>query len=188
MTKSKRDKLSRAARRAKVADLYLKCFSQRQIALELGISQATVCRDLLAVQDEWVKSAMLDFDKRKAMELAKIDRVEREAWLAYERKIGPKQRKKMSVKAGNKDGEVVMWEEAGDPRFLRIVLDCIDRRSALLGLDAPKKVGLSILDGIPPAEYTDEELKILTTNPSAEQIEQIYAAHTPRQTAYSHRR
>ena len=123
---------------------------------------------------------MLDFDKRMAIELARIDRVEREAWLAYERKIGAKQRKKMSVKAGNKDGEVVMWDEAGDPRFLKIVLDCIDRRSALLGLDAPKKVGLSILDGIPPSEYTDEELKILTNNPSTEQIEQVYAAHAPR--------
>ena len=40
---------------------------------------------MAAVREQWLQSSLLDFDARKAQELARIDRVETEAWAAWEK-------------------------------------------------------------------------------------------------------
>jgi DNA-binding NarL/FixJ family response regulator len=41
-----------AERRQRVAELYVKAWSQPAIARQLGISQTTVCRDLRAIRQQ----------------------------------------------------------------------------------------------------------------------------------------
>src|SRR6516164_4206609 len=81
---SPQDKFRIAERRKKVASLYLQGKFQDEIAKEVKVDRGTVSRDLKAVQEEWLKSGVMDLNAAKARELAKIDEIERQAWVAWE--------------------------------------------------------------------------------------------------------
>ena len=73
-----------------ISNLYMKGWLQSDIANELGISDATVSRDLRTLYKRWERSSLVDIDSKKAEELAKIDHLEREYWEAWERKHPPR--------------------------------------------------------------------------------------------------
>ena len=79
------------ADRQTIAERYLRGDYQEAIARDLGISQQQVSYDLKAIRAAWLASAVRDFDAAKAQELAKIDAVEREYWLGWERSQKPKE-------------------------------------------------------------------------------------------------
>ena len=79
-----------------MAELYVKGWFQTAIARELAISQPTVCQDLQAIRKQWRESAIRDFDAARELELQKLNRVEREAWAAWERSQQPAQSAVMS--------------------------------------------------------------------------------------------
>lgn len=144
----KRSQLIRDRRR--IADLYLQGWTQAAIGDELHIDQSTVSRDLVALQEAWQESALIDINEAKARELAKVDRLEREYWVAWERSCEDAETVKqraIPVPAGT-DGatapkvasvEKTSKGQAGDPRFLAGVQWCIDRRCKIIGVDAPVK-------------------------------------------------
>src|SRR5712671_208116 len=84
-------KLAILERRKQVADLYLQGWTQIAIAERLGVKQPTICEDLQGIRKQWRESAVRDFDLAREMELLKCDRVEREAWAAWERSQKPAQ-------------------------------------------------------------------------------------------------
>lgn len=107
------------------------------------LSQQTISADIQAVQKVWLKSSLRDFDKMRAEQLGKIDRLEREYWRGWEqsckdvettRQEGPMSGPEKVVKTSK--------EQAGNPTFLAGVRDCIDRRIKLLGLDAPTNIDI----------------------------------------------
>ena len=128
-----------AKRRTIAAEMYLNGATRAAIAQEVGVSRATIQSDLAAIRVEWKESRIRDFDEAKALELAKLDNTEREAWAAWERS----QKNAVKVKTSQEGDfeKVEKWSEGqtGDPRFLQTVLTSIQRRCALLGLDAPFK-------------------------------------------------
>lgn len=139
--KSSRETTELAHRRQKIAEMYLRGEYQTTIAAAMGIDQAQVSRDLKMIRSLWLASTVRDFDTARAQELAKIDAVEREYWTAWERS---KEDKEISVQEASADGKkkkVSLRKEgqAGAPAFLAGVLSCIERRCAVLGLDAPKR-------------------------------------------------
>lgn len=67
----------------KIARLYVEGKNQIEIGMELGIPTPNVCRYLAEVRAMWKASTLVDFDERKNMELAKLDRVEQLAWEAW---------------------------------------------------------------------------------------------------------
>lgn len=130
---------------------------QVAIGQHLDLNQSTVSRDLKAIQVEWKKTASTDFDAAKARELAKIDKLERTYWDAWERSCEDAQTKTLKAKGAitrqvaGPDGPQFVQEspaetstqtkaQGGDPRFLQGVQWCIDRRCKLLGIDAPVKI------------------------------------------------
>jgi len=135
--------------RRRISELYLKGWLQAEIAKELHLSQPTVSNDLKAIQKEWLKSTLQDFDKLKARELAKIDNLELVYWEAWERSKDNKKSKTIKlnprrgqIRATNEDITEIKTKDEdliGDPRFLSGVQWCIDRRCKLLGIDAPEK-------------------------------------------------
>ena len=155
-----RNAAERARDRRRASDLYLQGWLQVDIAKELSIDQATVSRDLKAIQKEWLKSALIDFNEAKARELAKVDKLERTYWAAWERSCEDAEtttRKtkgkvtKVQIEVGREEeGKVVLERpaeatrtlkgQAGDPRFLQGVERCIERRCKILGIDAPVKM------------------------------------------------
>jgi transcriptional regulator with XRE-family HTH domain len=160
------------SRRAEVARRYLQGEMQEQIAQSFGVTQGQISQDLKAIRAAWLASAVRDFDALKAQELAKIDAVEREYWLAWERS---KKDKEISVQEGGEVDpqtrkprikKVVMRREsqAGNPAFLAGVLTCIERRCSILGLDAPKRFVIRWDD------LTDEQIDRLAAGEPPEKV------------------
>jgi predicted transcriptional regulator len=141
-------------RRQAVADLYVQGFSQMAIAERLGISQATVSADLKQIRREWRESAIRDFDHAQDRELAKIDRLEREAWEAWERSQRPQQSAVLEGEGAQQPRRKTMRSQNGDPRYLDLVHKCIAARCALLGLNAPQRLEHSGPNGKPLAFTT----------------------------------
>ena len=137
-----------------IADLYLQGWLQADIAGEIGISPATVSRDIKALQKDWLASALIDFDKAKAGELAKVDRLEREYWQAWARSCEDAEtvtEKARASKGSERPDSVEKTKQAkgqaGDPRFLSGIQWCIEQRCKILGVEAPKKTELTGKDG-----------------------------------------
>ena len=146
MSGMRRSKSQIARDRRKIANLYLQGRIQADIGEELDINQSTVSRDLQALQEEWKNSSLIDIDEAKAKELAKVDRLEREYWDAWERSCLDEETKRLegTLAAGEEKGKttkqvVTRKGQAGDPRFLTGIQWCIERRCKILGIDAPAK-------------------------------------------------
>lgn len=154
--------------RRNIARLYLKGEIQVDIAAQLGISQATVSRDIKFIQNEWQTERVYDINEAKQRELAKIDNLELEYWQAWRRSCENKQIVNRKGLLGAEDpktkkrtmiGNIEVTErnegQAGDARFLDGVMDCIKQRCAILGVEAPKRTELTGKDG---AELMPEQM------------------------------
>jgi hypothetical protein len=130
--------------REEIARLYLQRMTQREIGERLGLSRQQVGYDLEAIRQEWLKSSLVNFDARRAEELARIDRMEREYWDAWE--TSKKEKETTTSEQVNKGGgeqtkaAIRKVEQTGDPRYLAGVERCVDRRCKLLGLNAPLEI------------------------------------------------
>jgi hypothetical protein len=129
--------------RSEVACLYLKGWTQADIGARLGVSRQQVGYDLGAVRREWLASALMDFNAKKAEELAKVDKLEREAWECFE---NSKKGRETTTTEQTTDGDgdrtkaaIRKEEEHGDPRYLSVVQWCINKRCDILGLNAPQR-------------------------------------------------
>ncbi len=148
MAAPKRTDKNRLKDLAMIAQLYLQGITIAEItrrvseANKYSLSTRMIDHDLAEIRKQWLESSVRNFDEARAQELAKLDEVERHAWAAWDRSCGEhhSSRTKAVKEAGEpvKNEAVLMKrDEYGDPRFLAIVKQCIDKRCALLGLDAP---------------------------------------------------
>jgi hypothetical protein len=146
MPRSPAEELRIESRRLKVAELYLhgtRSFSQ--LAREVGVDKAQISRDFKHIRKLWRESYLEDWDAAKHEELARIAEIEQKAWLAWERSC--KDVETMEVTGSSQGGKgkpekvkKISKRQAGDPRYLAILLKCQEQRRAILGLDAPKKL------------------------------------------------
>jgi hypothetical protein len=127
-------KLAIVERRKKVADLYIHGWTQTEIGAHMGYTQATICADLQWIRKEWRESMVRDFDLAREIELKKLDRIEREAWAAWERSQQPAQSAHINDETNRRKTRRHIRNQYGEPRFLEQVNKCIACRSALLGL------------------------------------------------------
>jgi len=160
----KRTRAQRIHDRALVADRYLAGETMAEIAGELGLSTRQISYDLKKVREDWQAAALADITEIMSRELARIDRIERKAWEAWEKSCGERRSTtEETITKPLKDGVAIQekiteskQELIGDPRFLEVVLRCIERRCKLLGLGEtdPETTGKSItftLDFSPPS-------------------------------------
>jgi len=144
-----------------ISDLYHDGRIQADIAKETGLSQATVSRDIKALQRDWLKSALIDFDKAKARELSKIDNLERIYRKAWERSCEDAETTTQKMvgdpKTGRKEMSKTAKGQVGDPRFLQGIQWCIDRRCKILGVDAPTKIAPTDPTGTKEYALSDRE-------------------------------
>jgi hypothetical protein len=159
MGRSKRETLAIDQRRQAVMDWYLQCYTQVQIAQQLGIAQSTVSSDLKMIQKQWRESAIRDFDLYRAIQLAKIDKLEREANAAWERSQKPLQEARVEGEPPDQRTSKRIKNQYGDARFLDVIHKCIGTRCALLGLNAPTKIAPTTPDG-EPLSFEQRELHI----------------------------
>lgn len=137
-----------AARREKVAALYLQRATQAEIARKVGISQPVVSRDLKAIQAAWMASAVASIDARKAEELARIDRLERTYWRAWHKsRRDSEERRAKTVTGENPRTEASKVERGrdGNPAFLEGVQWCVQKRLEILGVLTQAGGGTTVL-------------------------------------------
>ncbi len=155
-----------AKRRYDVAQMNLAGMTLREIGEKLGVNAATVCRDLEWVREEWRKAAVENIDQARAIELARLNLVERKYWEAWNRSTEDKVTRieaygtpgapcGATLRVANHDAErratldhdaerraTYRWEktetQSGRPSFLEGVLKCIGKRWKLLELGRRK--------------------------------------------------
>ena len=127
-----------------ISRLYLEGRLQADIAAHLSelrdykISQQLVSYDLKRIRQRWIKEQIDNFDEMKAQELAKIDQAERNAWEAWQKSRKAKAQKTV-------ERTVREEEKSGDPRYLSVVMHCVQERCKLRGLYSPQKHALNDL-------------------------------------------
>jgi hypothetical protein len=144
--------------------MYLRGMLQTEIAAELGLSQATISTDLKALQGEWLQSALLDFNEIKARELARIDKLEREYWTAWERSLEDAETvREESGFGGVKDVRITKGQ-SGNPTFLAGIQWCIEQRLKIFGIYEATKLRIEdwrneVVEKLKSGELTAEEVK-----------------------------
>lgn len=139
MAAPKRTKTERIRDRSVISELLLKGWTQAAIGQYLEISQSQVSRELRRIKEDWKKESNRDFDLSVEQELKRLELIERTYWQAWDKSLQPKE----STSSEKKGSEVKVGkrteQRAGNPAYLKGVMECIDRRCKLLGLDAPVK-------------------------------------------------
>jgi len=146
------NEVDREDRRTRVARLMVAMErpSVRRItqALEdqgVTVGKTTIHRDMKIIMEEWRADRTEVLDDIVAKELGKLAVVEQEAWTALQLSRQRFQSRTVIVDAENADGDnerpvrITNRTEArtADPRYMKIILDCAERRAKLLGLDQP---------------------------------------------------
>lgn len=155
-------KYESAGRVEEIARLYLKSWTQAEIARHIGVTRPAVYQALKGIRKELAACWQgVPREHRLAVELEKIDRLERIALDAYERSCGIQRTRGVEAEYQQRtprkqDGTPYGKEEvrpspvsvlvgkrvktgrqqrtAGDPAFLARVAWCIEQRCKLLGL------------------------------------------------------
>lgn len=143
MAARKRTKAQRDTDLRTIANLYLRGYSQAYMAEKVGVTHQQISQDLRELGKQWRESPLMDFNEAKQRELARIDVLEVEAWKAWRRTIG--KREKTQTSHSDKDGKrasITKDDVAGDPRFLSTVQWCIEQRCKILGVYAAEKLAV----------------------------------------------
>ena len=144
--------------RAFCADLFLRGYTYRDIAdrlnadlenrkLNYRLTMPMVYYDIQQMLIEWKRNQLETIDQYVTAELQKLDKMEVEAWNAWELSKQKKTKNK-TKKAGNGlMGRQIMTEKAtettsGNPRYLDLLLNIQQRRAKMLGFDAPIKIDI----------------------------------------------
>lgn len=155
-------------RRKRVADMYLKGWSQWEMAHEIGVDHAVVLNDLKVIRETWLEKVLEGYDNIKAQELARIDLIESECWRAWYRSCEEEIVRTRSVEKENRvetegDGEdkkivgvkmvptkivnkKVSRKLIGDPRFIDHVQWCSEMRCKIFGLVKEKPTNINFIN------------------------------------------
>lgn len=176
---SNRSKRQREADLEREAELYLQGKTQVQMAEIIGVSRTAIRHDLKTIRKRWIDAQVRDYDLATVEQLRRIDLAEAKAWQGWENSVRDRSRIVKEGTEGDADSkkgkkrtkiQITTEQTDGDPRWLNIILSCVDRRCKILGLDAPTRQELSGPQGAPlkveslnVGALTDEELEQLIT-------------------------
>lgn len=174
LKKNSRKQMTKLERIHCVTTLYCEGKSQKEISEVLEVSLPTIASDLASVRKEWLERSLLNYNDRKAEELAKIDRLEAEAWEAWYRSCHELQIERKSTdsvrfvppvgKGSKKKGklpkgkgkpshqmipirtrvETTIKGQTGDPRFLEQIAWCIETRLKVMGALKPDTTNIAV--------------------------------------------
>lgn len=109
-----------------------------------GVSHVTIKRDVDALYEEWRADRKDTFDEAVIKMLRSIDKLESEAWDGWVRSC--RDAEKIIEETGTSDkgptskSRTEIAKQAGNPVFLQVILQAMQRRCTILGIDAPKKI------------------------------------------------
>lgn len=161
------------------ATMYVKGWRQDQIAKYISehrpysLTSAQIGYDIRTIHERWVHAQLINMDEAKARELSKIDKTESAAWEAWEKSLqdeniiestriednaaavrNPKATTYTRGKVNKRSKPGL-----GNPKYLEIVLRCIDQRCRVLGVYAPEKLDISWREEAKKAGLDPDELQ-----------------------------
>lgn len=141
---SRRKPYKREADLKLIADLYLRGTYQSEIAGTLGVTQQTISKDIKEIERRWAERYTDNIHTAKLAELAKTDALEITYWDAWKKSCNQKATKAVeqisNSKTQSEKKSIKQEDRNGSPAFLTGIMNCIERRCKILGLDAPVKV------------------------------------------------
>lgn len=153
--------LANQARNTNVMDAMIRGQSKKAIALANNISVSTVNDIIRDSKDAWRDYRIEDYDLLLTIELERINRIEAEAWDAYE-----KSKKPLVTQTRHSDGqydpagkliitkhEIKTQDRHPDPRYMNIIQWCTEQRLKIMGGYAPEKHAATTPDGKSPAPF-----------------------------------
>lgn len=139
-----------------VESLYLSGKTQADIAAQIGVSQQQVSKYLVKLQSAWLARLGEKIESVKGRELARLDRLEREYWGAWQRSCDNEpsttnRARTTTVEVFTEQGLIEMpaldreWAhtergQSGNPRFLEGIQRCIELRLKIVGGFADKTI------------------------------------------------
>jgi hypothetical protein len=149
-------------RRKDALAMYLKQKPMGVIAQQMGVSIATISKDIAAIREIWRNTNNTNYGELKERELAKVDTLELTYWNAWEASLKVKSKIVKRSTRGKRSETLEASEEQqetyGDPRFLAGIQWCIDKRCDILGLNAPTR-NLNLNLSVMSDEELDRELQ-----------------------------
>jgi len=151
-------------RERKAIELRARGRTEVQIAEELGMSQGGVSKLLQRVEDDLYRQNRARLNREKVMTDLRYEAIIRDGWAAWERSKNDAV-KKVLKRAGANEKEATATVQqtletkgqSGDPRHLKIVLEALEGKRKLWGLDAPVKV-TAVREPSPFETWADEDL------------------------------
>jgi hypothetical protein len=150
---------------AKIADLWLTGHGESEIARRLGVAHRTICYHVEnSIRPMWE----VGINHRRAVEMAKIDQIERIAWEQFRQSSDPQTRKtiKRQLMDNLPDGvgpklaivERVISRVSNRPdaTWLTVIQWCIEQRCKIMGHYAPDRHTIQ----------WDAELRVAGLNPA----------------------
>lgn len=152
MIKKKRTNAEREADLVRVSELYVKGYNYQQIADNLSLTRRQVEKDVSALMTRWQHSYVEDIHMYKVAELEKINLIEKEAWVAWERSKGGKKINTKTLQESDQFGRsrtssITDQESHGDIQYLQTIQWCVNQRARILGIFAPAKVAATDVTG-----------------------------------------
>jgi hypothetical protein len=109
--------------------------TRREIAAALKISLTTVTKDVQHLREEWRETTKLDFAASIAEQYHRLNHVWREADEAWERSKDGVTTAQKGTSGAVSHEQTSLRKDAGDPAFLRTMLDATKQIALLLGLE-----------------------------------------------------
>ena len=116
-------------RRKEVASLYLKGYTQQQIADKLEVSRQTINGDVKAVLEQWREETSHAMSERVAKQAMQLEDMRLRAWTAYQKAV-EENRDAQSEKRPRSEKEL---------NAIALLLRIQEREAKLYGLDAPNR-------------------------------------------------
>lgn len=154
-----------AEQKAKIFRLYTRGMSCRAVAEELAREYSkggqveprhysTISRYIREIHDNYRLIALQDAAIHIASQLAKLDLMEKELWLAWDRSTGELVETttgRRQTSSNSFDSAVVKKKQReGNPKIMALIQGCWDRRSKLTGIMNEKD--FNSMTGLPPVK------------------------------------
>jgi predicted transcriptional regulator len=133
-------------RERRTMELMVLGWSQQQIAVDLGVSQAAVSKILTRVEGRLLRELTAMVERHKVRHSMRLDHLFAEAMRAWDQSKADTTRRRQRrtqgghASAGATIAEIVVENQHGDPRYLDEARKALADQRKLWGLDAPQQV------------------------------------------------
>ena len=150
-------------RELRALELSIQGSTQRQIAEELGISQAAVSKILSRLEARYAREVVASLDRHRAKQTLRLEHHYSEsmrAWAESKQDSTIRRQRKgqgAAGQAGSSIAELIVENQHGDPRYLEQARKALNDIRKVWGIDAPQQLKVTAAPSSSPFDAMSEE-------------------------------